>query len=160
MLFWWCCQLSQGDQNFLKPRQVTVFIFTFINVLIIKSTHTNLSFIDCSRFFLLAFKEISLNLDLLCSSFIATDNQFILLTQGICKRLNIFIRCIFFSMSITFNIYSKPRWATTEKSVNSIYLFQTNTFIKPVLNFHILYPLVKQLFQSWDTEKSLFATAT
>lgn len=127
MLFWWCCQLSQGHQNFLKPKQVTVFIFTVINVLIIKSTHTNLSVLDCYRFFLPSFKETSLNLDLLCSLFTATDNQFILLAQGTCKTLNIFIIWIFLSISTTFNIYSELRWATAGKSFN--YLYVSNKYI-------------------------------
>lgn len=78
--------------------KVTAFIFTVINVLIVKFTHKNLSVLDCYRFFLLAFKETFPNLELLCSLFTVTDYQFISLTRGICKPLNIF------SLEYTYNI--------------------------------------------------------
>lgn len=58
--------------------KVTVYIFTVINVLIIKATHRNLFVLDCRRFFLVAFKETFSNLALLCSLFPAIDYQFIL----------------------------------------------------------------------------------
>lgn len=82
---------------------MTFFTFIVINILIIKSTHTNISVLDCYRFFLLAFKETFSNLDWLCSLFTAADNQFILLSQGICKTQNIF-SIMYFFFEYTYNI--------------------------------------------------------
>lgn len=104
--------------------KVAAFIFAVIIFLIDKFTDKNLSLLDCYRFFLLAFEEYP-DLELLCSLFAVTNYQFISLTRGICKTLNILSLEYFLSMRTTFYIYSKSKQATVEKSVHSIYLFQT-----------------------------------
>lgn len=89
--------------------KVATFIFAVIIFLIDKFTDKNLSVLDCYRFFLVAFKETYPDLELLCSLFTVTNYQFISLTRGICKTLNILSLEYFLSMRTTFNIYSKSK---------------------------------------------------
>lgn len=139
---------------------MTAFIFAVINVLVVKFTHKNLSVPDCYRFFLLAFKETFPNLELLCSLFTVTDYQFISLTRGICETLNIFSLKYFLSIHETFNIYSKSKRATVEKSVSSIYLFQTRTFSNHLSQCNDTISSSKAMIPVETQKKPLIATAT